>query len=167
MLKGGLMFHQNQLASTASLSQLLRNYIQLLDSSFESSSSLQLSAPSSEKNDIQKQTTNNHNILGLPWSQETFQPAVERLTNQGLTLATHAHRLQVVPQIQTESRLQGSATLPACQPQYLHEHSTICQRKLGCPFHRNAFGIYTWQGPTSTVPFDIQWTCWGRWGAEC
>ena len=46
------MFHQNQL-----LSQLMRNDIQLLDSSFESSSSLQLFAPSSEKNDIKKQTT--------------------------------------------------------------------------------------------------------------
>ena len=146
MLKGGLMFHQNQLASTASLSQLLRNDIQLLDSSFESSSSLQLSAPSSEKNDIQKQTTHNHNILGLPWSQETFQPAVERLTNQGLTLATHAHRLQVVPQfpktpqIPTESKLQGSATLPACQPQHLHEHCfNDMAKKTWIPFPSKCF----------------------------
>jgi len=55
MLKaGGLMFHQKPVTS---LSQLPRNENQLLDSSFESSSSLQLSAPSSEKNDIQKQAT--------------------------------------------------------------------------------------------------------------
>jgi hypothetical protein len=79
------------------------------------------------------------------WTREhCCTVAVKRLTNQGLTLATHAHhRLQVVPQIPAESKLHGSATLTAYQPRHLHEHSTIWQRKLGCPFHRNAFGIYT------------------------
>jgi hypothetical protein len=56
MLKWGLMLHQNQLR-TASLSQLLRNDIQLEDSSFESLFPLQSSTTLSSNNDIQQPKT--------------------------------------------------------------------------------------------------------------
>ena len=87
-----------------------------------------------------------------------------------LTLAKHAyivskwyHKLQP-----SDHKLKRNITLlPPRQPWNLHEYSTICQRKHGYPFHQEAFEIYTWKGPTSTFPFEIQWTCWGvQRGAE-
>jgi len=75
MLKAGrLMFHQKPVTS---LSQLPRNENQLLDSSFESSSSLQLSAPSSEKNDIQKQATKTTTTTTTYWDN----PEAKKLFN--------------------------------------------------------------------------------------
>ena len=65
------MLLQNQLR-TASLSQLLRKDIQLLDSSFDSSSSLQFSAPSNENNDVQKQTTTTTTYWDSPEAKKLF-----------------------------------------------------------------------------------------------
>ena len=109
------MFHQNQLASTASLSQLLRNDIQLLDSSFESSSSLQLSAPSSEKNDIQKQTTT------------TYWDSPEAVVSKWYRNFRKHRKFQLMD-------------LLACQPQHLHEHCfNDMAKKTWIPFPSKCF----------------------------
>ena len=64
--------------ATASLSQVedlrLRNDIQLLGSSFESSSSLQSSAPRGKKNDIQKQKTTTKTYWESPEAKKLFNP---------------------------------------------------------------------------------------------
>ena len=71
------MFHQNQLA-TASLSQLLRNDIQLEDSSFESLFPLQSSTTLSSNNDIQQPKTTQWDS---PEAKKIFNPLPKEYRN--------------------------------------------------------------------------------------
>ena len=109
------MFHQNQLA-TASLSQLLRNNIQLEDSSFESFSPLQSSTSLSSNNNIQQPKTTQWENL------REHRKILLRLNSKDLSQSIQANR-DICVRIQQYTKETLDILFIKKLSKYIHEKS--------------------------------------------